>query len=194
MPVWPWRSPGSFIRPPTVRRVRGGKVSSGASAWQRRLCGTFRLSPVKDRSCVSTLTCSAPRSRNSGRLTHRCTCHAAVRWTGAEAPMLRSARRRHGSCRSLLPTQLLGAATAAPRRFVVREAGVQVNDGSVRLVSSCRDESANSQWRSAGGKSGASRQHAKGDTVYLTSPGVIGAPRWAHPLKRRRTSRLDGAP
>jgi hypothetical protein len=70
---------------------------------------------------------SAPRG-----LTHRCTCHAAVRWTGAEAPMLCSARRRHGSCRSLLPMQLLGAATAAPRRFVVCQAGVQVNGGSVR--------------------------------------------------------------
>src|SRR5205085_5071950 len=42
------------------------------------------------------------------------------------------ARRRHVSCRSLLSMQLLGAATAAPRRCVACEAGVQVNGGSVR--------------------------------------------------------------
>jgi hypothetical protein len=35
---------------------------------------------------------------------------------------------------------LLGAATAAPRRFVVCEAGVQVNDGSVGRTNCGRDE------------------------------------------------------
>jgi len=75
---------------------------------------------------------SAESELRTRALTHRCTCHAAVGWTGAEAPMSSSARRRHVSCRSLLPMQLLGAATAAPRRFVVCEAGVQVNGGSVR--------------------------------------------------------------
>jgi hypothetical protein len=48
--------------------------------------------------------------------------------------MAPSARRRHGRCSSLLPMQLLGAATAAPRRSVAREAGVQVNARSVRRM------------------------------------------------------------
>ena len=45
-----------------------------------------------------------------------------------------SARRRHVRCRSLLPNALLGAATAAPRRSVACEAGVQVNARSVRAT------------------------------------------------------------
>jgi hypothetical protein len=41
-------------------------------------------------------------------------------------------RRRHGSCRSLLPMPLLGAATAAPRRFVARGSRAQLIGPSVR--------------------------------------------------------------
>jgi len=41
-------------------------------------------------------------------------------------------RRRHGSCSSLLPMQLLGAATAAPRRSVARGGRAQLIECVVR--------------------------------------------------------------
>jgi hypothetical protein len=65
------------------------------------------------------------------RLTAQCSRRAAVCWTGAEAPPSTFVRRRHGSCRSLLPMQLLGAATAAPRRSVARGGRAQLIGRSV---------------------------------------------------------------
>jgi hypothetical protein len=47
-----------------------------------------------------------------------------------------SARRRHVRCRSLLPKAFVRRGNGAPRRFVVCEAGVQVN---VRVVGRTRD-------------------------------------------------------
>jgi hypothetical protein len=72
----------------------------------------------------------ASHCNRAGGLTNRCTCHAAVRWLGAEAPA--SACATASRQLQFAPAEpWLVAATAAPRRSVPCEAGVQVNDWSV---------------------------------------------------------------
>jgi hypothetical protein len=69
------------------------------------------------------------------RLTAQCSRRAAVCWTGAEAPILHLCDGVTAVAVRFCQRRLLGAATAAPRRFVARSGRAQLIGRSVGRTS-----------------------------------------------------------
>ena len=77
------------------------------------------------------------RQLNSRRPTAQCSRRAAVRWTGAEAPILPLCDGVTSVADHFFQRRLSGAATAAPRRFVARGGRAQLIGRVVGQTVSC---------------------------------------------------------